>query len=53
MSVTDRMNRRVAMLHAYLIFHAKKMPVRLRERTCWLYLLTWASLGGTPDEVIR
>jgi hypothetical protein len=39
------------MLHAYLTFHARKVPERAREVTAWLYLLGWARLGGKPDEV--
>jgi hypothetical protein len=44
-------HRRMAMLHAYLQFHARKFSKEDRERSCWLLLLIWARLGGTPDEV--
>jgi hypothetical protein len=48
-----RKRKRVhAMMWAHLVFHARKLPVADRDAKCWLYLLEWASLGGTPDEVI-
>lgn len=53
MAVTDRMHRLNAMQHAYLIFHAKNVPERMRMILCWRHLLEWASLGGKPEEVIR
>lgn len=45
--------RVMAMMWAYLVFAARKLPIQGREPQCWLYLLEWASLGGTPDEVIK
>ena len=48
----SKRERCTLMLHAYLIFHAKKEPQGSREVLSWLLLLEWARLGGQPDEVI-
>ena len=45
--------RRAYMLEAYLMLASRRVLPEAKERFCWLYLLLWASLGGTPDEVIR
>ena len=45
--------RRAYMMDAFLYLHARRMPQETRERWCWAFLLLWASLGGTQDEVIR
>lgn len=50
--LTQRVRRRrSAMLWAFLHFNARKFPKVEREASCWLFLLVWASLGGTRDEV--
>lgn len=41
------------MMWAYLVFHMRKRPAAQLERACWGLLLEWASLGGTPNEVIQ
>lgn len=51
--MSENKRRRIhAMTWAYLVFNARKLPVKDREATCWLCLLEWASLGGRRDEVI-
>lgn len=49
---TNKDRRCIAMLHAFLHFHARKLPQPGRELSSWVYLMEWARLGGKPDEVI-
>lgn len=49
--MTAHKQRRIHMLlWAILLYSARKVPERARERTSWLYLLEWARLGGKPDK---
>lgn len=47
----NKRKRLWCMLNAYMLFHARKMPMVGREGASWLLLLEWARLGGTADEV--
>lgn len=45
--------RRQLMRDAVDLSRNPNMPQKQREMYVWWALLRWASLGGTPDEVIR
>jgi hypothetical protein len=42
----------MAMLQAYLQFHARKFSREDRERGTWLLLFVWAWHGGKPGDPI-
>ena len=47
--MTAKQHRGLALMWAYLRYHAKKDA--RREYGCWLFLLMWAELGGKTSEV--
>jgi hypothetical protein len=52
--LTPNKRRRIhAMMWAYLHHGIRGANPVARDIIVWRLLLEWASLGGTPDEVIR
>jgi uncharacterized membrane protein YhaH (DUF805 family) len=49
MKITKRSSRGIALMWAYLAHHAKK--AHDRDTACWMFLFTWAKLGGKTNEV--
>lgn len=52
--MAERTNRQrlraMALLQAYLQFHARKFSLEDRERGCWLLLFVWAWHGGNHSR---
>lgn len=44
--------RGMAMLQAYLQFHARKFPRKDREVASWLLLFAWAWYGGKSSDPV-